>query len=105
MSPETLTIALETGTFTKWAGTATNPAGAAEKWYVVVNASDQNGNKAVIGDADSGNGGASPSEDDVVSFQLDDSEPSVKFMSSTGQDLGGQQDQAGRGRGLGGGAV
>ena len=87
MSPEILTIALETGTFTKWAGTAANPAGAAEKWYVVVNASDQNGNKAVIGDADSGNGGASPSEDDVVSFQLDDSEPSVKFMSSTGQDL------------------
>ena len=87
VSPETLTIALDTGTFTKWSGTQANPAGAAEKWYVVVNASDQNGNKAVIGDADSGNGGASPSEDDVVSFQLDDSEPSVKFMSSTGQDL------------------
>ena len=87
VSPEALTIALETGTFTKWAGTAANPAGAAEKWYVVVNASDQNGNKAVVGDADSGNGGASPSEDDVISFQLDDSEPGVKFMSSTGQDL------------------
>ena len=83
VSPETLTIALDTGTFTKWSGTQANPAGAAEKWYVVVNASDQNGNKAVIGDADSGNGGASPSEDDVVSFQLDDSEPSVKFLSST----------------------
>ena len=87
VSPETLTISLDTGTFTKWSGTQANPAGAAEKWYVVVNASDQNGNKAVVGDADSGNGGASPSEDDVVSFQLDDSEPSVKFMSSTGQDL------------------
>ena len=85
--PETLTIALDTGTFTKWSGTETNPAGAAEKWYVVVNASDQNGNKAVVGDADSANGGASPSEDDVISFQLDDSEPSVKFLSSTGADL------------------
>ena len=87
VSPENLTIALDTGTFTKWSGTQANPAGSAAKWYVVVNASDQNGNAAIIGDADSANGGASPSEDDVISFQLDDSEPSVKFMSSTGQDL------------------
>ena len=87
VSPDALTIALDTGTFTKWSGTQANPAGAAAKWYVVVKASDQNGNEAVIGDADSSNGGASPSEDDVVSFQLDDSEPGLKFMSSTGADL------------------
>ena len=45
VSPENLTIALDTGTFTKWSGTQANPAGAAAKWYVVVNASDQNGNR------------------------------------------------------------
>ena len=82
-APSVLTVELQTGTFTTWTGTETNPAGAAEKWYVVVSASDQSGNAAVIGDAKSSNGGASPSEDDVVSFQLDDSEPSVKFLSST----------------------
>ena len=40
VGPSDLSIALETGTFTIWTGTETNPAGAADKWYVVVSASD-----------------------------------------------------------------
>ena len=78
-SPTNLRVSLQTGALTTWTATFENPAGAASKQYVWVEVSDQAGNSDTIGDASS--------EGDLVSFQVDDAEPSLVFKSAGGTDL------------------
>ena len=87
-------MSLQAGGLTTWTATHKNPDGTAEKFYVVVDVSDQAGNEAVKGDA--------TNEDDFVSFQVDSKDPTVKFMSASGKDLGYEHGgrQAGGGGGL-----
>ena len=78
-SPTNLRVSLQTGALTTWTATYDNPAGAASKQYVWVEVSDQAGNSDTKGDASS--------ESDLVSFQVDDAEPSLEFKSAGGTDL------------------
>ena len=78
-APSNLRVSLVTGGLTTWTATYENPASAANKWYVVVDVSDQAGNRNTVGDAST--------ETDFVSFQVDDAEPSLKFKSAGGTAL------------------
>ena len=78
-SPVTLRVSLQTGSLTTWTATYDNPSGAASKHYLWVKAGDQAGNPEIVGDAST--------EDDLISFQVDDAEPSLKFKSAGGTDL------------------
>ena len=80
-SPTNLRVSLQTGALTTWTATYDNPAGAASKQYVWVEVSDQAGNSDTIGDASS--------ESDLISFQVDDAEPSLTFKNGAG---GGDTD-------------
>ena len=62
-----LTVSLQAGGLTTWTATHKNPDGTAEKFYVVVDVSDQADNRGVKGDA--------TNEDDFVSFQVDSKDP------------------------------
>ena len=79
VTPSTLRVSLQTGALTTWTATYENPAGAASKQYVVVDVSDQGGNSDTKGDAST--------ESDLISFQVDDAEPSLTFKSASGTDL------------------
>ena len=79
VSPTNLRVSLQTGALTTWTATYDNPAGAASKQYVWVEVSDQAGNSDTLGDASS--------ESDLVSFQVDNAEPSLTFKSAGGTDL------------------
>ena len=73
-----LSVALQQGSFTDYVATFPKGAGASLQ-YVVVEATDQSTNKEVVGDASS--------TTDLVSFQVDDRRPRVKFEDATGGDL------------------
>ena len=77
-SVKVLAVALQQGSFTDY--TATFPKGAgASLQYVVVEATDQSTNKEVVGDASA--------TTDLISFQVDDRRPRVKFEDATGEVL------------------
>ena len=78
-TPSNLRVSLVTGGLTTWTATYENPASTANKWYVVVAVSDQAGNSNTVGDAST--------ETDIVSFQVDDAEPSLRFKSAGGTAL------------------
>ena len=82
-----LTVSLQTGALTTWTATYKNPSGAASRQYVVVTGSDQAGNKDTVGDASS--------EKDLVSFQVDDKAPDLKFEDAEGMDLEDTEQQEG----------
>ncbi len=74
-SVKVLSVALQPGSFTNY--TAKFPKGAgASLQYVVVEAIDQSTNKEVVGDASA--------TTDLISFQVDDRRPRVKFEDATG---------------------
>ena len=70
-----LSVALQQGSFTDYAATFPKGAGASLQ-YVVVETTDQSNNREVVGDASS--------KTDLVSFQVDDRRPRVKFTDATG---------------------
>ena len=87
----TESVTLELGTLVTWTSKFTE--GGTNRWYVVVEARDPSGNVATIGDGDSSTGGASPNEDDLVSFQVDASDPTVKFKDAIGDVLDEDNEQ------------
>lgn len=79
VSPTTQSVALTTGSLTRWTATVKNVTGQASREYVVVTGTDLAGNSATIGDA--------TNEDDIVTFQLDDAAPMLKFVDADNKDL------------------
>lgn len=78
-SATTQSVSLVTGSLTRWTTTVKNVTGQASRKYVVVTGTDLSNNSAIVGDA--------TNEDDIVSFQLDDAAPSVKFVDADGNEL------------------
>ena len=74
-------VSLVTGSLTRWTTTIKNTTDAASRKYVVVTGIDLagNGEGTKVGDA--------TDDDDIVTFQLDDAAPSLKFVDASGKDL------------------
>ena len=67
----------ESGSFTSWTATVENPsAKKPNRYYVVVSASDGDGNEVILGDASD--------KDDLISFQFDAAEPGLRFVNGAG---------------------
>ena len=67
----------ESGSFTSWTATVDNPsAQKPNRYYVVVTASDGDGNEVILGDASD--------KDDLISFQFDAAEPGLRFVNGAG---------------------
>ena len=73
-------------TLTSWTSTFTNTTGAASKQWVVVTGTDAGGNASIFGDACVAGVGVDgvASTTDVVTFEVDDAAPVVKFPAATG---------------------
>ena len=91
----------ESGSFTSWTATVDNPsAQKPNRYYVVVTASDGDGNEVILGDASD--------KDDLISFQFDAAEPGLRFVNGAGDGdklLTDTTSQARRGRRLDRGRV
>ena len=72
-------VSLQTGSLTKWAATFKNVPGQADRWYVAVEGTDLGGNDAEVGIA--------AKEGDLVTFQVDDANPKLKFVDASGNEL------------------
>jgi len=80
-------LAVTQATTTTWTAKYPNPTGEASKLYVVVRATDTANINAVVGDD-------VPAKD-LVSFQVDDKNPSVTFQDADGQVLVSTNQQEG----------
>ena len=74
-----LVVSLQTGSNTTWTATFNNTPGQASRQYVVVTGTDLGEKSNTIGDAST-----SDPEDDLVSFQVDDNEPTLIFKDAVG---------------------
>ncbi len=83
---DALTVSLQTGSLTTWTATL-KKTGDANRYYVVAEARDQNDNEAKVGVA--------AKDGDLVSFQLDDKNPSLKFKDAAGKDLEDSKQEEG----------
>ena len=67
----------DSGSFTSWTATVENPSAQnPNRYYVVVSASDGDGNEVILGDASD--------KDDLISFQFDAGEPGLRFVNGAG---------------------
>ena len=87
VAPTTQSVALVTGSLTRWTTTVKNVTGQASRKYVVVAGTDLADNLATIGDA--------TNENDIVTFQLDDAAPMVKFVDADGDPLEDSKQEEG----------
>ena len=76
---DSLRVSLVVGNLTSWTATFKNQVGQASRQYVVVTGTDIADNSVTVGDA--------TNEDDIVTFQVDDSPPSLMFKDPDGNDL------------------
>ena len=82
-----LAVSLVTGATTVWEATEDVTGSQAFKYYVVVTGNDASNNSAKVGD--------DKPADDIISFQLDSQEPSLKFKDSIGEDLEDSEQEEG----------
>ena len=78
-NPKPLAASLVTGSQTRWTATFKNVTGQASRQYVAVTGTDLSDNEAKVGVA--------AKDGDIVTFQVDDASPRLKFVDASGNDL------------------